>query len=84
MMDWGYMGAGGAVMVVAMVVGLLLLVGLVAAAMGLLQPRRREASTPPATADSRSPAEIEVELRYARGEIDAATLAEQRAVLRQR
>jgi hypothetical protein len=70
---------------------LLLLIGLTSVVIAImLRPHRQDTTAPPAeaappaTAQPPSPAEAELELRYVRGEIDAATLTQQRAVLRQR
>lgn len=85
MMDWGYMGTGGLTMALLWAFGLLLLVAAVVGVVALLDPGRRdERAMPTDRSEQRSAAEDELELRYARGEIDAATLVQQRAVLRQR
>lgn len=85
MMDWGYMGTGGLTMALLWVLGLLLLVATVVGIVALLDPGRRDGRAMPTDrSEQRSAAEDELELRYARGEIDAATLVQQRAVLRQR
>lgn len=84
MMDWGYMGMGGLGMALVWVFGLLLIVAIVVAVVAVLDGGRRDGeATRSARPEQRSAAENEIELRYARGEIDAATLAQQRAVLRQ-
>jgi uncharacterized membrane protein len=84
MMDWGYMGSGSVVMAVVWIVGLLLVVGVLAVVVALVVPRDQPPATPGERVEPRSAAETELELRYARGEIDAAALVEARAVLRQR
>ena len=75
MWDWGYMGPDGLMMVLVpiMVVGLVVVLVL---GINALYPSDKSTR--------RSSAEEELEQRYARGEIDAETLARQRAVLRQR
>ena len=85
MMDWEYAGQAGPMMVVMLLLTILLMVGLVLAINALYPSRGQGDRTPPAQGETRrTPAEEELELRYARGEIDAETLAQQRAVLRQR
>ena len=92
MMGWGYMGGSGLWMASMWVIGLVLVVLSAVAIVRVLGPTRRADNAPLGTAaghgapaeDVRSPAEGELELRYARGEIDAETLVVQRAVLRQR
>lgn len=84
MMDWGYMGSGGLAMAFGWMLGLLLLIGLVALVAALLGPRGQDRPAPPERTVMMTAAEAELELRYARGEIDASTLVETRAVLRQR
>jgi uncharacterized membrane protein len=84
MMDWGHMATGSWVMVVLWVVGLLLLVGAIAAVVALVIPRGQASAGVSEPVLPRSAAEPELELRYARGEIDAATFVEARSVLRQR
>ncbi|KRE42735.1 hypothetical protein [Knoellia sp. Soil729] len=87
MMDWGDMGRGYGSMTLGWVLATLLLIGLVSllvfVAVGALSKGRSEPA-PPAADPARSAAESELELRYARGEIDAAALVEARSVLRQR
>ncbi|EAP97798.1 hypothetical protein JNB_12578 [Janibacter sp. HTCC2649] len=84
MMDWEDMGPGNGAMVFAWILGLLLLVGLIALAVTVLIPGDRTRATHPPHPDAQSAAESELELRYARGEIDAAAFVEARSVLRQR
>ncbi|MEO7269680.1 MAG: SHOCT domain-containing protein [Knoellia sp.] len=83
-MDWGDMGSGSGAMVFAWVLGLLLLVGLIVLVVTVLIPGDRTRPMEPPSTDGRSAAESELELRYARGEIDAATFVEARSILRQR
>jgi uncharacterized membrane protein len=75
MWEWGYMGPESLMMVLVpiMVIGLVVVLVL---GINALYPSDKSTH--------RSSAEDELELRYARGEIDAETLARQRAVLRQR
>jgi uncharacterized membrane protein len=76
----GYGGYGGWQFLLVVLFGILLLGG-VAAVVALVGPSRREPrDTQPAS--QASPAEAELELRYARGEIDAVSFVQQRAVLR--
>jgi uncharacterized membrane protein len=84
MMHWGYMGSGGLMMAAVWVVGLLLVAAFVVVVTVLLQPGHPVLASTPDRSAPLSAAETELDLRYARGEIDAATLVEQRAVLRQR
>ena len=84
MMDWGDMGPGSGAMLFAWILGLLLLVGLIVVVVTVLIPGDRTRDTQPPHPNDRSAAESELELRYARGEIDAATLVEARSVLRRR
>lgn len=85
MWDWGYMGPGWLMMVLLpiMVIGLVVVLVL---GINALYPgdKRSRGRTPADEQPPRTRAEEELELRYARGEIDADTLARQRAVLRQR
>ena len=85
MMDW-VDGETSFMMIVTMVVlTILLVVGLVVAINALYPSAGQGDRTPLArNGPGRTAAEEELELRYARGEIDAETLARQRAVLRQR
>lgn len=85
MMDW-VDGETGLMMIVIMVVlTILLVVGLVVGINALYPSAGQGDRTSPAQdGPRRTAAEDELELRYARGEIDAETLARQRAVLRQR
>lgn len=83
MMDWGYMGAGSGAMLLIWVFGLLLLVGVLILVTSSLVQRDRTRPTPPEHHGRRSAAESELELRFARGEIDAATFVEARSLLRQ-
>ena len=85
MMGWGSMGMSGFGMVLPWSIAVLLLLGTALVIVVLVEVARPDERTtrtrrvePPRTA-----AEDELELRYARGEIDAATLVQQRAVLRQ-
>jgi uncharacterized membrane protein len=85
MMDWEDAGQAGWMMVVWVLLTILLVVGLVLAINAMYPSRGQGDRPPPAREDPpRTSAEEELELRYARGEIDAETLARQRAVLRQR
>lgn len=85
MWDWGYMGPDGfmvvlvPIMVIGLVVVLVLGINALYPSDNGLKPRAQAPSEP-----QRTRAEEELELRYARGEIDEDTLARQRAVLRQR
>ena len=85
MWDWGYMGPGGLmvillpIMVIGLVVVLVLGINALYPSDQRSKPRAQSQGEPP-----RTRAEEELELRYARGEIDEDTLARQRAVLRQR
>ena len=85
MMSWGYMGSGGLAMVLVWSVALLLLVGTALVAVALVEAVNRHDSTPRTKRGEppRMNAEHELELRYARGETDATTLVQRRAVLRQ-
>lgn len=87
MMDWDDMGRGYGLMGFGWLLVVLLLVAVISlaafAAMGLFS-RPRPGQDPPATGPTRSTAESELELRYARGEIDAAQLVQARSVLRER
>lgn len=83
MMDWGYMGTGFGAMALVWVLGLLLVVGaVVAVVVALDRAGRAEGTGHGSVRPEPSSAERELELRYARGEIDAATFVEQRTVLR--
>ncbi|HEV7196502.1 MAG TPA: hypothetical protein VGN19_11220 [Pedococcus sp.] len=84
MMDWADAGQAGPMVV--MVVLTILLVGGLVLAINALYPSRGQGDPGPSAGVERprAAAEEELELRYARGEIDAETLARQRAVLRQR
>lgn len=85
MMDWVNEGQAGPMLALMLVLTILLVVGLVVGINALYPSRGQGDRTLPATeAPRRTAAEEELELRYARGEIDAETLARQRAVLRQR
>lgn len=85
MMDWADGETGLMMIVIMAVLTILLVVGLVVGINALYTPGGQGDRTPPAQdAARRTAAEEELELRYARGEIDAETLARQRAVLRQR
>jgi uncharacterized membrane protein len=84
MMDWADAGQAGPMMLMV-VLTILLVVGLVLAINALYPSRGQGDPRPSAQGEqSRAAAEDELELRYVRGEIDAETLARQRAVLRQR
>jgi uncharacterized membrane protein len=79
------MGTGGMWMAFGWVLGLLLLVSVVIAVVALIDVGARDRGALRATrAEQRSAAEDELELRYVRGEVDAASFVQQRAVLRQR
>ncbi len=95
MRNWGDMGNGNGMMGFGWILGTLLLIGVISlivfAAMGMI-PRARPGPTPgpttpgalpPEGGQTRSAAESELELRFARGEIDAVALVEARSVLRQ-
>jgi uncharacterized membrane protein len=71
-------------MLLMVVLTILLVVGLVLG-INALYPSRGQGDRTPAAPDAprRTAAEEELDLRYARGEIDAETLAHGRAVLRQ-
>jgi len=85
MMDWVDGQTGPMMIVVMVVLAIVLVLGLVVGINALYPSRGQGDRTPPAQdALPRTAAEEELELRYARGEIDAETLARQRAVLRQR
>jgi uncharacterized membrane protein len=89
MMDWADAGQGGFMMLTMVVLTILLVVGLVLAINALYPSRGQGDRTPPAQGgppqgEPPRAAEEELELRYARGEIDAETLARRRAILRQR
>ena len=92
MMDWGDIGGGNGMMGFGMmgfgwILATLLLIGLITvsvmAATGMFHTAR-PGPTPPDGGTNRTAAEAELELRYARGELDAAALAQARSVLRQR
>ena len=85
MMDWVDQGHGGPMVVLLVVLTILLVIGLVLG-INALYPSRGPGDRPLAApgAARHTTAEEELELRYARGEIDAETLARARAVLRQR
>ena len=84
-MDWDDMGQGHGLMGFGALLGGLLLVAVicvvVVVAMWLLS-LPRSGPEAPAIGPTRSAAESELELRYARGEIDAAELVQARSVLR--
>jgi len=90
MMDWDDMGQGHGLMGFGWLLAALLLVVVISlavfVAMGLFVRPRSELTSPATgpSGPSRSAAESELELRYARGEIDAAELVEARSVLRER
>lgn len=84
MMDWGYMGPGSGAMVFGWLVGLMLLIGIGVLVVTRLAPREPSGTSSREPTDTLSLAESELELRYARGEIDAATLLQARSVLRRR
>jgi uncharacterized membrane protein len=88
MMGWGDDGQAGAMVVVMVVLTMLLVVGLVLAINAMYPSKGQGDRTPPAPPAGDAPppgaAEEELELRYARGEIDEETLARRRAVLRRR
>jgi putative membrane protein len=80
MMDWGYADAGW-MMAVATVVGVLLIVVTIALALSLYggSSSRREG---PQDTGGLSAAERVLEMRFARGEIDAEQLAQGKQALR--
>ena len=82
MMGWGYMGTGGLAMVLH---GASLCSCSLGRHWSSSSSRRFAATTrrPGPGAELRMTAEDELELRYARGEIDATTLVQRRAALRQ-
>lgn len=84
MMNWNDVGLGGLAMALGWVAVALLLLGLIVLAGNLMVPRDRSAPSGPDLNERSPAAEAALELRYARGEIDAATLVEARSVLRQR
>jgi uncharacterized membrane protein len=86
MMGWGSMGTGGLAMILVWSIALLLPLGTAFGIVVLLKAAAHPHKwTPPARRleSPRVKAEDELELRYARGEIDATTLVQRRAVLRQ-
>jgi hypothetical protein len=96
MMDWDDMGQGhgfmgfGALLVGLLLVAVVCLVVFVAMSV-LSRPQSGPGASAgpgepakPAAGATRSTAESELELRYARGEIDAAQLVQARSVLRER
>jgi uncharacterized membrane protein len=85
MMGWGSMGTGGFAMVLIWSVALLVLLGTALVIVVLVKAAARHEWTPRTrpVEPPRMTAEEELEFRYARGEIDATTLVQRRAVLRQ-
>ena len=88
MMEWADAGPAGP-MLVMVVLTILLVVALVLGINALYPSRGQGNPRPPGQREPRrepsgGTAEEELELQYARGEIDAETLAQRRAVLRQR
>jgi uncharacterized membrane protein len=86
MMGRGSMGTGGLAMILVWSIALLLPLGTAFGIVVLLKAAAHGHKwTPPARRleSPRVKAEDELELRYARGEIDATTLVQRRAVLRQ-
>jgi uncharacterized membrane protein len=86
MMGWGSMGTGRLAMILVWSIALLLPLGTAFGIVVLLKAAaHRHKWTPPARRleSPRVKAEDELELRYARGEIDATALVQRRAVLRQ-
>ena len=87
MMDWGWTDGMhvGPMIVILSALTIALVVALVLAINALYPSAGRGDRRPADPPDGpRTAADAELELRYARGEIDAETLARQRAVLRQR
>ena len=86
MWDWGHMGAGGTQVLFWVLLFALVAAGTVLAVLVIGRDRHtgdhsRLDERRPLTS---SPAEDELEMRYARSEIDAEELARGRAALRQR
>jgi uncharacterized membrane protein len=81
MMDWGY-GASGWMMVVALVVGLLLIALTVALGFALYGGGSAGRDGTPDSAGRSSAAERVLEMRFARGEIDADQLEQAKQALR--
>ena len=79
-MMWGYGGGWPWVMAFTMIAGLLLLALAVALLFAIVV--RGRASSGPSGYDTATDAERELEMRFARGEIDADALARGRAALR--
>ena len=85
MMGWGAMGMSGFGMVLPWSIAVLLLLGTALVIVVLVEVARPDERTTRTrrVEPLRTAGEDELELRFARGEIDAATLVQQRAVLRQ-
>jgi uncharacterized membrane protein len=81
MMDWGYADAGW-MMAVAMVVGVLLIAVTIALAFSLYGGSSAPREGPQDTRAGLSAAERVLEMRFARGEIDAEQLAQGKQALR--
>jgi len=81
MMDWGYADAGW-MMAVAMVVGVLLIAVTIALAFSLYGGSSAGREGPQDTHAGLSAAERVLEMRFARGEIDAEQLAQGKQALR--
>jgi uncharacterized membrane protein len=81
MMDWGYADAGW-MMAVAMVVGVLLIAVTIALAFSLYGGSSARREGPQDTHAGLSAAERVLEMRFARGEIDAEQLAQGKQALR--
>lgn len=81
MMDWGYADAGW-MMAVAMVVGVLLIAVTIALAFSLYGGGTARREGPQDTNAGMSAAERVLEMRFARGEIDADQLARGKQALR--
>ena len=81
MMDWGYADAGW-MMAVAMVVGVLLIAVTIALAFSLYGGDSARREGPQDTRAGLSAAERVLEMRFARGEIDAEQLAQGKQALR--
>jgi uncharacterized membrane protein len=81
MMDWGYADAGW-MMAVAMVVGVLLIAVTIALAFSLYGGGNAHREGPQDSHAGLSAAERVLEMRFARGEIDAEQLAQGKQALR--
>jgi hypothetical protein len=82
-MGWDYVGTGDVAMVLVWSVALLMLFGTALVLVLLEAVRHHDSTQRTRRAGTRMTAEGELELRCARGEIDATTPVQRRAVLRQ-